>query len=172
MYAKRETLLSSKCTCASYLDLHIKIDSECRLRTTLYNKRNYFDFPIVIFHLYLVTFQKHLHMEYICKTQIDVQSLTYASNDVTPVRAGFWSNDGEVTRPDSRWVILDDKTCLCFWGFFKFFYSYCRSNLIALIWTLLTVIWQIIESTYDFDNNYIDDIKEWENAKTINTKKS
>jgi len=29
-------------------------------------------------------------------------SLAYASNYVTPVRSGFWSNDGEATRPDSR----------------------------------------------------------------------
>ena len=35
--------------CASYLDLHLKIDSDCRLRTKLYNKRNDFDFPIVNF---------------------------------------------------------------------------------------------------------------------------
>ena len=35
--------------CASYLDLYLKIDSNCRLRTKLYNKRNYFDFPIVNF---------------------------------------------------------------------------------------------------------------------------
>ena len=55
--------------------------------------------------------------------------------------------------------------CICF-------HSYCISNLIVLIRTLLTVIWQIIESTYDFDNNYIDDMKEWENAKKINTKKT
>jgi hypothetical protein len=72
----------------------------------------------------------------ICKTQIDVQSLidvqssnqrpilksiavshflksmslTYASNDVIPVRSGFWNNDdAEATRQDSRWGILDDK---------------------------------------------------------------
>ena len=35
--------------CASYLDLYLKIDSDCRLRTKLYNKRNDFDFPIVNF---------------------------------------------------------------------------------------------------------------------------
>ena len=134
--------------------------------------RNEFDFPIVIFHLYLVTFQKYLHMEYICKTQIDVQSLTYAHNDATPVSADIWSNDGEVTRPNSRWVILDDKKCLCFWGFLFFFYSYCRSNHIVLIRTLLTVTWQIIESTCDFDNNYIDDIKEWEHSKKNKHKKN
>ena len=68
----------------------------------------------------------------ICKSQIDVQfsniwpfftfsnrrpitSLTYTSNDVTPVRECLWSNDGEGTRPDSRWGVLDDKRqkCLC-----------------------------------------------------------
>jgi hypothetical protein len=37
-------------------------------------------------------------------------SLTYSSNDVIPVRSGFWSNDdAEATRQDSRWGILDDK---------------------------------------------------------------
>ena len=36
---------------ASYLDLHIEIDSEGRLRTKLYDKRDNFNFPIVNFPL-------------------------------------------------------------------------------------------------------------------------
>ena len=34
---------------ASYLDLHLEIDSECQLRTKLYDKRDDFNFPIVNF---------------------------------------------------------------------------------------------------------------------------
>ena len=34
---------------ASYFDLHLEIDSEGRLRTKLYDKRNDFNFPIVNF---------------------------------------------------------------------------------------------------------------------------
>jgi len=34
---------------ASYLDLHLEIDSEWQLRTKLYDKRDYFNFPIVYF---------------------------------------------------------------------------------------------------------------------------
>jgi hypothetical protein len=34
---------------ASYLDLHLEIDSEWRLRTKLYDRRDYFNFPIVNF---------------------------------------------------------------------------------------------------------------------------
>ena len=34
---------------ASYLDLHLEIDNEGRLRTKLYDKRDDFDFPIVNF---------------------------------------------------------------------------------------------------------------------------
>jgi hypothetical protein len=34
---------------ASYLDLHLEIDSEGRLRTKLYDKRDAFNFPIVNF---------------------------------------------------------------------------------------------------------------------------
>jgi hypothetical protein len=34
---------------ASYLDLHLEIDSEGQLRTKLYNKRDDFNFPIVNF---------------------------------------------------------------------------------------------------------------------------
>ena len=48
---------------ASYLDLHLEIDSEGRLRTKPYDKRD--DFPLSTFHLYVATFQQHLHMEYI-----------------------------------------------------------------------------------------------------------
>jgi hypothetical protein len=50
---------------ASYLDLHLEIDSESRLRTNLYDKSDDFNFPMKMFHLYEATFQKHLHMEYI-----------------------------------------------------------------------------------------------------------
>ena len=50
---------------ASYLDLHLH--SEGRLTTKLYDKRDDFNFPIVNFpfHLYVATFQQHLHMKYI-----------------------------------------------------------------------------------------------------------
>jgi hypothetical protein len=50
---------------ASYLDIHFKIDSEWRLRTKLYDKRDDFNFPIFTFHLYVATFQQHLYMDYI-----------------------------------------------------------------------------------------------------------
>ena len=46
----------------SYLDMHLKIDSEGRRRTKLYYKRDDFNFLIV--NLYVATFQQHLHMEY------------------------------------------------------------------------------------------------------------
>jgi hypothetical protein len=36
---------------ASYLDLHLKIDSEERLRTKLYDNRQYFNFPFGTFHI-------------------------------------------------------------------------------------------------------------------------
>jgi len=48
----------------SYLDLHLEIDSEGWLRTILYDKRDDFNFPIVNFPLYVVTFEQHLHLEY------------------------------------------------------------------------------------------------------------
>jgi hypothetical protein len=50
---------------ASYIDMHLKIDSEIWLRRQLYNKRDYFNFLIVNFPLYIATFQPHLYMEYI-----------------------------------------------------------------------------------------------------------
>ena len=50
---------------ASYLDLQIEIDCESRLRRKLYDKKDYFNFPIVNFQLYVAPFQSHLHMEYI-----------------------------------------------------------------------------------------------------------
>ena len=52
---------------ASYLDLHIEIDSEGRfLRTKLYDKKEIISiFPLWTFHLHVATFQQHLHMEYI-----------------------------------------------------------------------------------------------------------
>jgi hypothetical protein len=38
---------------ASYLDLHLEIDNEGRLRTKPYDKRDYFNFPIVNFPVYI-----------------------------------------------------------------------------------------------------------------------
>ena len=49
----------------SYLDLRLEVDSEGRLRTTLYDRRDDSNFPLWTFHLYVATFQQHLHMEYI-----------------------------------------------------------------------------------------------------------
>jgi hypothetical protein len=50
---------------ASYLDLHLEIDSEGRLRTKFYTKEIISIFPLWTFHLYVATFQQHLQMEYI-----------------------------------------------------------------------------------------------------------
>jgi hypothetical protein len=36
---------------ASYLDLHLKIDSEERLRPNIYDNRQYFNFPFGTFHI-------------------------------------------------------------------------------------------------------------------------
>jgi len=52
-------------TSASYLNLHIEIDSEGRLRTRLYDKRDVFNFPLWTFHSYVAIFQQHLHLEHI-----------------------------------------------------------------------------------------------------------
>jgi hypothetical protein len=56
----------------SYLDLHLKIDSEGRLWTKVYDKRDDFNIPIVNFHLYAATFQQHWHMEYISLIWYDI----------------------------------------------------------------------------------------------------
>ena len=46
-----------------YLDLHLQIDSEGRLKTNLYDKRDDFNFPIVNFpFIYIAIFQQHLHI--------------------------------------------------------------------------------------------------------------
>ena len=37
---------------ASYLDLHLVIDSDDRLKTKIYDKRDDFNYPFVTFHLY------------------------------------------------------------------------------------------------------------------------
>jgi hypothetical protein len=50
---------------ALYVDIHLKIDSEDRLRTKPYDKTDDFNLPIINFPLYVATFQQYLHMEYI-----------------------------------------------------------------------------------------------------------
>ena len=52
---------------ASYLDLHLDIDSEGQLRMKLYDKRDNFNFPILHFPFIctVATLQQHLHTEYI-----------------------------------------------------------------------------------------------------------
>jgi hypothetical protein len=49
---------------ASCLDLHLEINSEGRLKSKPYDKRDYFNFPMV--HCpFIATCQQHLHMEYL-----------------------------------------------------------------------------------------------------------
>ena len=51
---------------ASYIDIHLEMDSECRLRTNIfiiYDRIDYLNFPIV--NLYVASFLKHLHSQYI-----------------------------------------------------------------------------------------------------------
>ena len=50
---------------ASYHDLHLKVDSEVRVRTNLYEKMDYFNFPMVNFPFICKTFQQNLYMGYI-----------------------------------------------------------------------------------------------------------
>ena len=50
---------------ALYVDIHLEIDSEDRLRRKPYDKTDDFNLPIIIFPLYVATFQQYLHMEYI-----------------------------------------------------------------------------------------------------------
>ena len=65
---------------ASYLDLHLEIDSEGRLRTKFKTKEMISIFPLWTFHLYVATFQQHLHMEYISLRWYDIPEL------VVPIR--------------------------------------------------------------------------------------
>jgi hypothetical protein len=65
---------------ASYLDLHLEIDSEGRLRTKLYAKRDDFNFPIVHFPFICSNIPQHLHMEYISLSWCDIPEL------VIPIR--------------------------------------------------------------------------------------
>ena len=50
---------------ASYLNIQLEIDSYSRLRTKLYDKKELLSIsPLRTFHLYVATFQQHMHMEY------------------------------------------------------------------------------------------------------------
>ena len=71
---------SHKTSNASYLDLPLEIDSEWRLRTKLYDKEIISIYPLWTFHLYVATFQQHLHMEYISLSWCDI------SEFVVPIR--------------------------------------------------------------------------------------
>ena len=59
---------------ASYLDIHLEIDSDSLLKTKLYDKRDDFNFFIanLISILNLATFQQHLHMEYTSLSWSDI----------------------------------------------------------------------------------------------------
>ena len=50
---------------ALYVDTHLEIDSEDRLRRKPDDKTDDFNLPIINFPLYVATFQQYLHMEYI-----------------------------------------------------------------------------------------------------------
>ena len=70
--------------------------------------------------------------------------------------AGYWSNDGEGTRPDSRWGVLDEKNT----------YVFLVVTVDKILLCLYGPDWEIIENTYYFNIwYYVDNIKESENAK-------
>jgi len=72
--------LQLKARSAPYLDLHLEIDSKGRLKTKLYDKR---DFPIVNFpftNVYVATFQLRVHMEFISLSWSDIPEI------VVPIR--------------------------------------------------------------------------------------
>jgi hypothetical protein len=61
---------------ASYHQSHLEIDNDDRLRTKLYDKNDYFNFPILDFPFkYVATFQQHLYMEYIFLSRSDIPQL-------------------------------------------------------------------------------------------------
>ena len=73
----KETTNTDRST--SYLDLHLEIDCEERLRMKLYDRRDDFNFPILNFPLICSKiFQQQLHMKYISVDMI-VQSLWFLS---------------------------------------------------------------------------------------------
>ena len=126
---------------------------------------------------------------YICKTQIDVQSLidvqfsniwpfftfsnqcpitslTYTSNDITPVRTWFWNNDGEGTRPDSEYIVhstLADP-----------YPNHSLTLTLTLALALTLTLTLILTLTLTLTLNLaltLNNINEWENAlKTHKTK--
>ena len=59
---------------SSYLDLHLETDSE-GWKWTFTTKEMISIFPLWTFHLYVVTLQQHLHMEYISLSWYDIPEL-------------------------------------------------------------------------------------------------
>ena len=47
----------------SYLDLYLENEREWQKSTELYDKNDDFIFPLLTFHLYVPTFQQHMHKE-------------------------------------------------------------------------------------------------------------
>ena len=78
----------------SYLDLHLEIDSEGRLRTKLYDKRDDFNIPLWTFELCVAPFQQQ-HMAYILLRWCDIPEL------VAPTRMSLIEDaaNTEVTEP-------------------------------------------------------------------------
>jgi hypothetical protein len=62
-------------TSASYLDGLLKLDTNDKITTQLYDKRDDFNFSIVNFLTYVVIFQRHQHMVYIYLSLFDIQEL-------------------------------------------------------------------------------------------------
>jgi hypothetical protein len=60
---------------ASYLNLHLGIDSEGWLRAKLLRQKGWFQFPIVNFPFIYSNNQQHLHMEYISLSWYDIPEL-------------------------------------------------------------------------------------------------
>jgi hypothetical protein len=61
----------------SYLDLHLEINSEWRLRMKLYDKWGISIFLLWTIHLYVATFQQRLHMDVYLSVDLVFQNLWF-----------------------------------------------------------------------------------------------
>jgi hypothetical protein len=60
---------TTECFTSSYLDILMKLDTNGKLTTQLYDKQDDFNFPSSTFFSYVAIFQFHLHMVFISRSR-------------------------------------------------------------------------------------------------------
>ena len=125
-----------------YLDILLEIDRQGRVRTKLCDKDMISIFQLWTFHLYVITFQRHLHMEYISLSWDDIPELVVQLCKTSDATQGYIISG--TTTNYLLWVPVPIPGVLCgsCCSILVLCVVLCRSLFVDFLWAImLSVLW-------------------------------